>query len=154
MDLSHSLRQSFGHAIRNRRGTRKQRQVADAAGVDRSSWSQYENGRKLPEENLDKVALGLGCTPEQLVIEALLVLIRDLRSSNTPASAEGLANEIAEAGSLSYDGAEPLDRFFAIASASLGTPSKPMLEQARQHSQLALRYFELAFREHTVFFSS
>ncbi len=151
MDLSQSLRQSFGHAIRNRRGTRKQREVADAAGVDRSSWSQYENGRKLPEENLDKVAQGLDCAPEQLVIEALLVLIRDLRSGS--AKNQDAIDPVGEPGSVPYDGAEPLDRFFAVASASLGTPSGPMLEQARQHSQLALRYLELAFREHTVFFS-
>lgn len=49
------------------RGDRKQLSVAQRAGINRSSWSSYEAGRRMPNpETYSKIAHGLDCTEAEL----------------------------------------------------------------------------------------
>jgi transcriptional regulator with XRE-family HTH domain len=60
-------KQDVALAIKKLRGHRTQKAVAEAAGVDRPTWNQYEKARAMPKHaNFDKIADGLGCTPEEL----------------------------------------------------------------------------------------
>lgn len=59
--------QDVGTAIGRLRGDRSQLEVARRAGINRSSWSSYENGRRMPkEETYSRIARGLECSEEEL----------------------------------------------------------------------------------------
>lgn len=55
-------------AIRKLRGGRSQKDVAEKAGFDSSTWSVYEKGGRLPrnQDRFEQIARGLGCTLERL----------------------------------------------------------------------------------------
>ena len=55
-------------AIRRLRGERTQKECAERAGIDPSTWSAYEKGQRQPrtQERLDQIAKGVGCTPDRL----------------------------------------------------------------------------------------
>jgi transcriptional regulator with XRE-family HTH domain len=55
-------------AIRRLRGGRTQKECAERAGIDPSTWSAYEKGLRQPrtQERLDQIAKGVGCTPDRL----------------------------------------------------------------------------------------
>jgi transcriptional regulator with XRE-family HTH domain len=56
-------------AIRRLRGAdRTQKECAERAGIDPSTWSAYEKGLRQPrsQERLDQIAKGVGCTPDRL----------------------------------------------------------------------------------------
>lgn len=56
-----------GRAMERLRGDRTQRSVAQRAGINRSSWSSYEAGRRMPgPDTYPKVARGLGCSEDEL----------------------------------------------------------------------------------------
>jgi transcriptional regulator with XRE-family HTH domain len=58
---------ALAQAIRHFRGERTQREVAEAAGLDATTWSFYETGRRRPKaRNLQRVLHGLGCTRLEL----------------------------------------------------------------------------------------
>lgn len=62
--------EGLGQAIRALRGERTQREVATSAGLDATTWSFYETGRRQPgAANLEKVLKGLGVP--RLELEAL-----------------------------------------------------------------------------------
>lgn len=49
------------------RGDRTQRSVAQRAGINRSSWSSYEAGRRMPgPPTYIRIARGLECSEEEL----------------------------------------------------------------------------------------
>lgn len=57
----------LGRAIASLRGERAQAQVARRAGIDRTSWSLYEAGKRRPgERSLAKILKGLGSTRLEL----------------------------------------------------------------------------------------
>ena len=47
---------------------RPQKDIAEKAGFDSSTWSVYEKGERLPRdpERFEQIARGLGCTVERL----------------------------------------------------------------------------------------
>lgn len=55
-------------AIKKLRDGRPQKEVAEKAGFDSSTWSVYEKGERLPRdpERFEQIARGLGCTVERL----------------------------------------------------------------------------------------
>ena len=56
-----------GRAIERLRGDRSQREVARRAQINRSSWSLYESGRRMPDpRSWPKIARGLDLTAQQL----------------------------------------------------------------------------------------
>lgn len=74
-------------AIRKLRGTRTQKEVADAAGVDRPTWNQYEKARAMPKRaNFDKIADGLGVPPRRLD-EEIMKAWRERLDREHPATA-------------------------------------------------------------------
>ncbi len=55
-----------GRAMERLRGDRTQRSVAGRAGINRSSWSSYEAGRRMPTaETWSRIVAGLETTMEQ-----------------------------------------------------------------------------------------
>lgn len=58
----------LARAIRKLRARRPQKEVAERAGFDSSTWSVYEKGERLPRdpERFEQIARGLGCTVERL----------------------------------------------------------------------------------------
>lgn len=53
--------QDFAGALRELRGSRTQKEVAERAGLDPATWSAYERGSRVPRpERLEQVARGLG----------------------------------------------------------------------------------------------
>lgn len=57
----------LGTAIAYLRDRRSQAEVAEQAGIDRTTWSLYEAGKRRPRaENLEKVLAGLGCSRLEL----------------------------------------------------------------------------------------
>lgn len=89
----------LGEAIAILRGRRTQKQVAERAGLDRTTWSQYESGRRLPRsDNLDKILRGLGCNRQdladamwqirrkELAKQRIAEQLRRLTDGTTPAS--------------------------------------------------------------------
>ena len=73
--------EGLAHAIRVFRGERTQAEVAGAAGIDATTWSFYETGRRQPGEvNLGKVCQGLGCTRLELEATAWECRRRDLEA--------------------------------------------------------------------------
>jgi transcriptional regulator with XRE-family HTH domain len=52
-------------AIKQLRGGRSQKEVAEKAEIDPSTWSLYEAGERGPrtQERFEQIARGLGCTP-------------------------------------------------------------------------------------------
>lgn len=53
--------QDFGRALKELRGKRSQREVAEEAGLDPATWSAYERGSRLPRpERFEQIAKGLG----------------------------------------------------------------------------------------------
>lgn len=64
----------LGVAIRRLRGSRRQWEMAEAADMTTSSWSDYERGEqqpRLPQKR--RIAKALGCTVRELEQEALAV---------------------------------------------------------------------------------
>lgn len=55
-------------AIKNLRGERTQREMAEKANIDPSTWSAYEKGKRLPRSRhrLEKIAQVLGCGLDRL----------------------------------------------------------------------------------------
>lgn len=54
-------------AIKELRGGRTQKEVAEQAGIDRPTWNQYEKARAMPKRtNFHKILQGLGCTQREL----------------------------------------------------------------------------------------
>jgi transcriptional regulator with XRE-family HTH domain len=58
----------LAEAIKRLRGGRSQKEVAEKAGIDPSTWSAYEQGERPPRtrERFEQIARGLGCTPDLL----------------------------------------------------------------------------------------
>lgn len=58
----------LARAIKRLRGARTQRELAEKAGIDPSTWSEYEKGNRLPrsQERLEQIAKVLGCTFDRL----------------------------------------------------------------------------------------
>lgn len=58
----------LAEAIRRLRGGRTQKEVADRAGIDPSTWSAYEKGLRRPrrQDRLEQIAYGLSCTLDRL----------------------------------------------------------------------------------------
>jgi transcriptional regulator with XRE-family HTH domain len=64
----------LGVAIRRLREPRPQWEVAEAAGMTPSSWSDYERGKRRPRrKQMERIAAALGCTVKGLEQEALKV---------------------------------------------------------------------------------
>jgi transcriptional regulator with XRE-family HTH domain len=64
----------LGVAIRRLRGSRRQWEMAEAADMTTSSWSDYERGERQPRPPQKmRVAKALGCTVRELEQEALAV---------------------------------------------------------------------------------
>jgi transcriptional regulator with XRE-family HTH domain len=64
----------LGAAIKRLRGPRPQSEVAEAAGMTPSSWSDYERGKQRPRPpQLERIAKALGCTLKELDQEVLKV---------------------------------------------------------------------------------
>lgn len=62
--------------VKDRRGTRSQVQLAQAAGVSQSFLSELENGRKrLTPATAQKLAPALGTTPAQLLLDEQLATL-------------------------------------------------------------------------------
>jgi transcriptional regulator with XRE-family HTH domain len=55
-------------AIKKLRAGRPQKDIAERAGFDSSTWSVYEKGKRLPrdQDRFEQIARGLGCTLERL----------------------------------------------------------------------------------------
>lgn len=58
----------LARAIRKLRGGRSQKDLAEKAGFDSSTWSVYEKGDRLPrhQDRFVQIARALGCTLERL----------------------------------------------------------------------------------------
>ena len=70
--------EDLGKAIAHLRGDRTQAEVARLAGLDPTTWSFYETGRRRPKEaNFEKLLRGLGC--ERIELEAMAWEIRKRR---------------------------------------------------------------------------
>lgn len=64
----------LGVAIRRLRGSRPQWELAEAAGMTTSSWSDYERGKRKPRpKQKERIAAALGRTVKELDREALEV---------------------------------------------------------------------------------
>lgn len=69
----------LAEALRRLRGRRTQREVATEAGLDPTVWSLYEGGERWPRRtSFERLAKGLGCSPERIDEEMLLVRRRRL----------------------------------------------------------------------------
>lgn len=94
----------LAEALRRLRGRRTQREVATVAGFDATVWSLYESGERWPRRaSFERLATGLGCTPDRLEEEMLLVRRRRLEDQRW----EG-ADSVAESAATPY-GAETDD---------------------------------------------
>lgn len=61
-----------GKAMERLRGDRTQREVAGRARINRSSWSNYEAGRRMPSaSSWPRIARGLGCSEADLDLAVL-----------------------------------------------------------------------------------
>ena len=90
-------------AIKKLRDGRPQKEVAEKAGFDSSTWSVYEKGKRLPrdQDRFEQIARGLGCTVERLdeiIWECRNERIeeeqaRAARPSQAPAADPALRNE-------------------------------------------------------------
>lgn len=88
----------LAEALRRLRGRRTQREVASAAGFDATVWSLYEGAERWPRRgSFERLAMGLGVTPDRLEEEMLLVRRRRLEDQRW----EG-AGEVAEAAPTPY----------------------------------------------------
>ena len=60
--------EDLASAIKKLRDGRPQKDIAEKAGFDSSTWSVYEKGKRLPRnpERFEQIARGLGCTVERL----------------------------------------------------------------------------------------
>lgn len=68
--LRHAVGLAFGEVVRRRRGNRKQIDLADKIGVNASTWSLYESGKRIPEnKNFTQVAEILGLSRAELIGE-------------------------------------------------------------------------------------
>ncbi|HEV8578668.1 MAG TPA: helix-turn-helix transcriptional regulator [Thermoanaerobaculia bacterium] len=58
----------LARAVKKLRGVRTQREMAEKAGIDPSTWSAYEKGKRLPRsrDRLEQIAQVLGCTLDRL----------------------------------------------------------------------------------------
>lgn len=55
------LAEDVGAAIATLRGEKTQKDCARKAGMERSSWNQYEKGRSFPQlQTIERIAHGLG----------------------------------------------------------------------------------------------
>jgi len=74
-----------GRAMERLRGDRTQRAVAGRAGINRSSWSSYEAGRRMPTgETWAKIVVGLESTMAQFdraVMQAWEERLREARDA-------------------------------------------------------------------------
>ncbi|HEX2253707.1 MAG TPA: helix-turn-helix transcriptional regulator [Thermoanaerobaculia bacterium] len=77
-----------GRAIERLRGDRSQREVARRGQINRSSWSLYESGRRMPDpKSWPKIAHGLELTPQQLDVAVAREWLRRVQGDPRPAPA-------------------------------------------------------------------
>jgi transcriptional regulator with XRE-family HTH domain len=75
-----------GRAIERLRGDRSQREVARRAQINRSSWSLYESGRRMPDtRSWPKIARGLDTTPQQFDVAVAREWLRRVQGDARPA---------------------------------------------------------------------
>lgn len=67
MDVTTYLK-VIGSNIRRLRGSMKQQELAEKAGVSRSTLSSIENGKSIELDNLLKIAKALGIDPANLFL--------------------------------------------------------------------------------------
>lgn len=130
------FRRALSQTIKHRRGGRTQKDTAAAAGIDESSWSQYENARKFPKtSSLHKIAVGLGCSVEELYLDLVERYARELRTH--------LASEVRERPATFFLD----DGFDRLREAAVWAESEtPLLHgQAREHLEIGLRNIRMAF---------
>jgi transcriptional regulator with XRE-family HTH domain len=90
----------LGTAIRRLRGSRRQWELAEAAGMKPSSWSDYERGKRVPRrKNLERIAAALGCEVRTIEQEALQVS----RERLSPDEGEALAAAVETSDALLKD---------------------------------------------------
>jgi transcriptional regulator with XRE-family HTH domain len=90
-------------AIKELRGERTQKEVAEKAGVDSTTWSAYEKGERFPRgaERLERMAQALGCTLSRF--EEIMwrhrthrLAIEDLAMKTSPPEAGAAVSETRE----------------------------------------------------------
>jgi transcriptional regulator with XRE-family HTH domain len=94
-------------AIKKLRGERIQKDLAEKAGFDPSTWSAYEKGDRLPrtQSRFEKIARSLGCTPERL--DEVMWECRNERVEEDQARAASPTQAPTAAPSLQMGGADP-----------------------------------------------
>lgn len=74
-----------GRAIERLRGDRSQREVARRAQINRSSWSLYESGRRMPDpRSWPKIARGLDLSAQQLDVAVAREWLRRVQGDPRP----------------------------------------------------------------------
>lgn len=103
-------------AIRQLRGGRTQKDVAEHAGIDRPTWNQYEKAHAMPKrENFRKIIEGLGCTQREFD-EAMIAAWRQRLDEEHPLPEPELL---------------AVDRF---RDSDLPEPQDPYHQQVRHHT--------------------
>ncbi len=84
MATDRKYKKALSRTLKALRGTRTQKEVAEAAGIPTSTWCKIEQGRQLPRDGtFVKIAEALGCSVsdlEQLVSESTLEEIGQAQS--------------------------------------------------------------------------
>lgn len=113
-------KKALSKTLRSLRGTRSQREVAEAAGMPASTWSKIEHGRQLPrDETFARIAGALGYTVpvlERIVSERLLEELESERRATRisspappPAVATGHGDEEWDLGEVPASAARQLE---------------------------------------------
>lgn len=94
--------QDFASALKELRGSRTQKEVAERAGLDPATWSAYERGSRVPRpERLEQVARGLGIDVVSLQAAVLERSTRRLADATIRNLARTIQSEIPEHDALS-----------------------------------------------------
>jgi transcriptional regulator with XRE-family HTH domain len=98
----------LARAITKLRGERSQKELAEKAGFDSSTWSVYEKGDRLPrhQDRFVQIARGLGCTLERL--DEVIWECRNERVEEEQAQAAAPAQAPAASPSLLATGTDPV----------------------------------------------
>ncbi len=43
---------SYNHILRELRGQKKQKEIADDLGITKSAWAMYESGKRIPRDEI------------------------------------------------------------------------------------------------------